>query len=110
MSLDELLAWCAQQNAQPLYRAMERWFFVTENDEGGYKTSYVDGLRAIRARSAAEGRLYEPWDPEPGEVEWIGRAIAEYLKHHPAGTPQHFRQTMAKWSASKPWRKQENAA
>jgi hypothetical protein len=111
-----MLERCHQMNSMPSTERMERWYFISPASNGRpAEIVRADGLKAREMRARAKGDYQDPWKPEPGETEWIGRATAEYLRRHPGGglTPaehhDHYQATMARWAQEKPWRRPEGA-
>ncbi len=107
-SLADMLDWCDRENERPLWRRRSRWWFVApaDRDHDHARIDYIEEWKADHARMAAEGKPFVAFDPEPGEAEWIQRAIAQYLKSYPNETKEHFEALMAKWSAQAPWRRE----
>lgn len=57
------------------------------------------------------------WEPEPGEMDWIKKATAEFLKRYPPRSDEpegeiklRLSRTMDRWHAAKPWRQTGEAA
>lgn len=57
-----LRAWCEEQNAKPLFRRMERWYYVTKSD-GAETITSLTGCDANNVRRLIEGALpdFEGW-------------------------------------------------
>lgn len=107
--LEDMLAWCEDENKRAIWIKESRWWFVAPADgDKPAHIAFVEGLKADHARMAAVGTPFQPFDPEPGEAEWIGRAVAEFIKR--GGEQKDLKATMARWSASKPWRRVAEAA
>lgn len=71
----DLFAWCAEQNAKPIFRRMSRWYYVAEND-GAEVITALDGGDADNIRKLLDGKLpdFVGW-PEPrmaGYRKWLG--------------------------------------
>lgn len=118
-TVEQMRAECDRRNGQSWVIGFERWYFIAPaepaNASGPAKPArieFIEGPKALEMRARANGTYDEAWKPEAGEMEWIRRAVAEFLKRHPRQVPtetpdayrDRFQRQMAKWSAAKPWR------
>lgn len=117
-TLDQMLDECRARNAAQWVKDAGRWYFVVpaRGAEPAH-IDYAEGSRAKEMRARVEGTGDLTWKPEPGEMEWIKTAAADYLRQFPPRADeteqqirQHFSATMARWSADKPWRQTGAAA
>jgi hypothetical protein len=52
----DLFAWCVEQNDKPIFRRMERWYFLAEAD-GITRIDSLDGTDANNVRKMIDGTL-----------------------------------------------------
>jgi hypothetical protein len=91
----DLLAWCEEQNASPLFRRMERWYFVRDN-EGTQAIDHIEGCDATNIRKMLDGNLQDfmGWPPArmDGYRRWLWscaergltQPVRPQLEHEPA--------------------------
>lgn len=116
-TIDQMLTECDRRNGLEWVIGCERWYFVAPPEPATLdrpaklaRIEYIEGPKALEMRARANGTYEAAWEPEPGEMEWIKRAVGEFIKRYPqqigegeAAYRDRFQRQMDRWHSAKPW-------
>lgn len=117
-TLDQMLDECDRRNRLEWVIGCERWYFLAPPEPATLdrpakmaRIEYIEGPKALELRARSNGSYEAAWEPEDGEMEWIKRAVGEFINRHPQQLDERedayrdrFQRQMNRWHLAKLWR------